>query len=452
MPSSVTLLLLVITAALVVLSMLRGALSASSLISIHLFLGISVRAHYLNTEEGGTNILAPWILIAKDIPVAELAVFLLAYSSVWIMLAFGSRGRRQAYRARLLRVSDCRPSSAVKLWLVLLTSLSIYFGAAIKTYGSLDAYIVLLASRVSEAVSGFAYYAVFADLVLVASVFIYFCHRTTRSPSKKNQILAFSMFVSMVALLFLQGGRGNLIQYLITLLIIRQVTQQERKSQQGVALLIVPIVVAAVAVAGLSVRLSTQNKVSYFEAQQEVTDNLLESTLAPFALVDHYMIAKKFVESHGHDFGYQYLSNFVKPIPRSLWQDKPKLYGIQIREMFWNDSLGGIPPGYIGEAYIAFGLIGLVIAAALLAFLAHIMDVWYRTAKQDQAYAIFYAIVVPYVAFNLIRGGIDIAFMRIVIMIGCFILMRWVLEQRMGTRRSRLNTSPTQKYFGSRAP
>lgn len=424
------LLLLSAAAGLVFMASLVGVYSASFLLSVHLFLGIAVRSLYLITvRPDQVDILAPWLLRPDDIPFGELVLFLGAFIAVWLLLGARGRIRNARYLPAFSRVPDPDSRRVAKVWVLFILSLAAFYAAAISNYGGLVNYLFIVSSRVSEAVAGFSYYALFADLAVVASAFLYYYYRRT-PPTIARRVAITIAVASILAFLFSQGGRGNLIQYVITLLIISHAASRKRKQRPIGALVGALAVAVLVTVVGLSVRLSTQENVSYLEAQQKVVENLAASTLAPFAMVDSYMIARELVFSRGHDYGYQFLTNVVKPIPRTVWPDKPVPLAIQIREAFWGDTLGGIPPGYIGEGYIAFGLAGVVLFGAVLAILARLVDGWYRGAKYDPRYALLYAILAPYFAFNLVRGGTDIGFVRMIIVTAAFLLVRWVIRAR----------------------
>ncbi|WP_424938725.1 O-antigen polymerase [Algiphilus sp.] len=62
--------------------------------------------------------------------------------------------------------------------------------------------------------------------------------------------------------------------------------------------------------------------------------------------------------------GESYASVFYAPVPRSVWPEKPMIgLGYYVKEEVFDRRAirGGYPPGFIGEALINFGLVGLVI-------------------------------------------------------------------------------------------
>ena len=398
-------------------------LTGSSLISIHVFLGIALREIYLESNIRN-EILAPWILRINHLPTLEMAAFLTVYIGILQCAKFAYGNKVNYHKKYFLTTQNIENISEKALWICIFSALTFYFIAIIATFGSVSQFIAILSLRTSSEVAGFGYYSISLDLAIVSSVFLYTTHRLKKS--RFNKVVAIhAMLIAIIVIVALQSGRGNLIQYLITLLIIRHLTERSIKSQWKLYLAM-PIIVSIITIVGLSNRLAAQNNISYDDAQSQVENNLTANILAPFALVDHYMIAKEFTKVKGHDYGTQYLTRLLTPIPREFWKEKPVGYGLQIRQTFWGDSLGGIPPGYIGESYIAFGLPGVWVAAIILAILSFRLDSWFKSAMHREDILIGYALITPFVAFYMIRGGIELAFMRITIIVLCFLFIKKV--------------------------
>ena len=68
-------------------------------------------------------------------------------------------------------------------------------------------------------------------------------------------------------------------------------------------------------------------------------------------------------EKQNYLYGQSYLSIFYAPIPRSMWHNKPivrigRFVGVTL---FERNTLSGVPPGLIGESYLNFGWVGIII-------------------------------------------------------------------------------------------
>lgn len=405
----------------------RGLFSATFLVSFHLFLGFGIRTLYLMTPAGGRDILAPWILASRELPVLEVALLIAMYSGLVIFgLLKGQVGANK--NSDLLRLQATVGGFSRVLILACLALIAFLLLAS-QFFGGLESYARILATRSSEAVAGFGYAGILFDLSVVSVVSLYYLHLCT-SPKRSRNWLMMVVVLGTAALLFVGGGRGNLIQYFLSLLIIR-LSIVRGSIRKYVLLAVLPLLVGAVIIVGLSVRIAAQYNISYSEAQSRTMADVTSVILAPFALTDHLMISKKFVAVHGHDFGYQYLTNLVKPVPRSVWPDKPVPQPIQVRRTFWGDDFGGIPPGVFGEAYIAFGRVGIGLATLCLGLLALRLDRLQLAGLRDPSFLPVYSLLVPYVAFNLVRGGVDIAFTRIAIILASFLLVRLVVHKRV---------------------
>ena len=78
--------------------------------------------------------------------------------------------------------------------------------------------------------------------------------------------------------------------------------------------------------------------------------------------------------------GYTYFTQLVNPIPRAIWPDKPVAdAGLLLARAYGAVDKNGEPtmtvsPGFLGEAYLNFGLLGLVLVPALAGVLVRAWD------------------------------------------------------------------------------
>jgi len=66
-----------------------------------------------------------------------------------------------------------------------------------------------------------------------------------------------------------------------------------------------------------------------------------------------------------HTYGTTYLLWMITPIPRSIWPEKPivRIGGVLGEQVFGTRETNGIPPGFVGEAYLNFGWLGIPLVA-----------------------------------------------------------------------------------------
>jgi hypothetical protein len=71
-------------------------------------------------------------------------------------------------------------------------------------------------------------------------------------------------------------------------------------------------------------------------------------------------------EVYPYKLGDTYWAQAVNPIPRFAWEDKPLGFGVEFAAWHGFDALAGGPnmsPGIIGEMYVNFGLVGVVVCS-----------------------------------------------------------------------------------------
>lgn len=75
-----------------------------------------------------------------------------------------------------------------------------------------------------------------------------------------------------------------------------------------------------------------------------------------------YPIVHRVPSQVPYKYGMNYVAYFNRFIPRILWPDKPRGIGIECAAIFYGrHNSGGVPPGELGEAYWAGGILGVVV-------------------------------------------------------------------------------------------
>jgi hypothetical protein len=78
-----------------------------------------------------------------------------------------------------------------------------------------------------------------------------------------------------------------------------------------------------------------------------------------------------------------YASYLYRFVPRLLWKDKPRGVGISCAEVFYGKyGSGGIPPGALGEAYWAGGLLGVVVVFTLWGSVLKSLSTFYLSFRR----------------------------------------------------------------------
>jgi len=404
------------------ISLKDGALSPLFLFMAFTAVGVLVRAFQLVSEAGSELVLAPWVLgreleSSVFISLIELFVALtIIFSVAYIIRLNNGVGVEEVKVPDLLKAHVLTRRQSIFLVIIGVGSIALFFGVMSYLQGGLFDMVLVFQSRSVPALSGRGYAGLFADIPVVVTLFLAFnCFRRKVQNFKyKGKWEFYGMLILTLVMLVVMGGRGALLQFLLMIGIIYYACKQWRVKISW-SLFLVLLISFVVVVAGLASRHSAQNQKPLVESISTVSENLSATLSAPFALLDHYMLLKVYVDNRGFDYGMQYISYLVRPIPRSVWADKPVPLALKIRQMFWGDMEGGIPPTVFGEFFVAFGyfgvFLGCIILGAALGFLGRL----FRASFNDPAQSVLYALIAVTVVFSVVRTGVEITFVKILI-------------------------------------
>lgn len=116
-----------------------------------------------------------------------------------------------------------------------------------------------------------------------------------------------------------------------------------------------------------------------------------------------------YVEDYGVSWGYQLLGNLFFFIPRSIWVSKPVGSGLTIAtSLGW--QFGNVSCPLIGEGYLNFGLVGVIIFAIIVAKISKYLDVKYtdkitRDEKSFELIEILFPFTLGFMFF-IFRGDL----------------------------------------------
>jgi hypothetical protein len=102
-------------------------------------------------------------------------------------------------------------------------------------------------------------------------------------------------------------------------------------------------------------------------------------------------------EKVDYQYGYVYYVQLVNPIPRFLWEDKPKLdTGLLMADVYGSvDSRGEatmtISPGLIGEMYLNFGVFGILVLSLFGGWLVKGWDAIAKVSSYSLPALMFYS-------------------------------------------------------------
>lgn len=153
--------------------------------------------------------------------------------------------------------------------------------------------------------------------------------------------------------------------------------------------------------------------------QGEETDLLgaLPMALRQISLLDGYALSARYVAEAGFHPG-QYWDVMQQVVPRALFPEKPLQLSRELRLMEARDGLGGLTPGFAGEAFTAGGLVWLCAASLAFGGALALLDNAYGAlgALSPLRQALVVALI-PLLAIFVLRCGFDTAIFRFAILV-----------------------------------
>lgn len=150
--------------------------------------------------------------------------------------------------------------------------------------------------------------------------------------------------------------------------------------------------------------------VDIFSLLKETFDNIIKNfTDANFDSYVMFMKAQKFVTLNGKSYGVQLLGAILFFLPRSLWPNKP--YGTGYTIHIAEGKLGAaanVSCPLMAEGYINFGVLGLILFAAILGYVVCKFDYMYfnsKNTKKNLANNVVYSFI-PTILFFMMRGDL----------------------------------------------
>lgn len=283
----------------------------------------------------------------------------------------------------------------------------IYFSVSIWAYGGFLNFIESSYSRVRTNNSIVNFVSIFMWGSVVFSIISYYAMKEI-SLSKRLKFQIYIAILCGLIISLMAGGRAVLAFYLFALLTKYILTQKKYK-------------VFLIGIATLLVFFIASYFIIYYrfyvQSQGNIAIDDLDSTeaLNGLVFVDHIMLSIKYASIKGFDYGAVYLNSFISFLPRGIFEDKATALAFQMRGFAFGDETAGVPPGLFGEAYIAIGILGVILISIIYGRFLYVTTVIYNNAIENNCnirFAIL-GIIIPLFGFLLVRIGIDLGFLRI---------------------------------------
>jgi oligosaccharide repeat unit polymerase len=310
-----------------------------------------------------------------------------------------------------------------------------YIGAMAIRLGGLTEMVVRLYQRVSlnDSVAN-----TLTALYFASAAFAIFAFTFSRDcGSGKIRRFAIAAVAICVAQTLLLGGRSLVVLLGIGLFYVTLVNMKLKRFV--IAGIIAMSMIATVSYVMTNLRFEAQNARVLTERADE---SFISRATTGLTFMDHFAASIHYVQLRGHDYGQLYVNALLLPIPRDLWPGKPLQISVRFRDFLFGDTLGGAPPGLLGEGYIAFGTIGVILASIVMGWMIGRIDVTTVIASRSRCRMREAAagILAPQVAYAIVRGGFDIGVLRVGIP-AFWCLVCWQLAAYLIKRQPRITFS-----------
>jgi hypothetical protein len=116
-------------------------------------------------------------------------------------------------------------------------------------------------------------------------------------------------------------------------------------------------------------------------------------------------------------YGETFLRLITQFIPRTLWPNKPYDLGTEIVGLYIQGSLSGMPPSFLGEMYMNFGYLGVIIGSGILGILLAKLYINWMLNKTTLMGLLFYAILLPRIFIGVSSTFANVVLTVVIMMI-----------------------------------
>lgn len=359
------------------------------------------------------NLIASWIITKEGIPFTGFA---LANFTIFLLTEIKFKKNKQQYLLRTSKTTKIISAALILTLTEILITLYLYSG--------LDNWINASYARVKIEDSRINF---IFPLMLTVNVVIScaYCVLTSSKTTKTQRILLYTTIALQTFYLIGAGGRSILLLMLVSLAIIKL-----RKVTTSSAIKILFAFAGIIIASGLmiSARYEAQGASAKFE---NTIENIITASYTGLPFIDHIALSAEYVKRNDLSYFDTYSSIWSFFIPRSIWQEKPIQISRLMRDEFWGDSSGGIPPGFFGEGVIAFGWLGFLITVPLYAAILSFSNHYCTSPQIIHLQRLRTAVMSTLIGFILVRGGLDIGTYRVGLVIAAYIITERVLYKKI---------------------
>lgn len=397
----------------------RGIFAASTVFFVYTLLGCWLLGALIESELVTRSILiVPWLISFDDIPWFPMAAVNFAvFVSYRVLKRNGNKSWRWPRDLKLPSSKKILLYISIQLFVIVMeVSLTIYLYQGVQAWVS--------AAYARTVVESSALNFLFPVMI---GVNVYCLVLFVLVRSKKPPRWLSGLFLSGLALqavfLALSGGRSILLLFLISLLIIRV-----RKVTVAGYIGIMVLAMIFVAASGYIIyeRYRAQGASAQFEMNAA---SIVEASYTGLPFIDHIALSKIYADRRGNDYGEVYLNALVAFVPRSIWPEKPIQLSRRVRDEFFGDADGGVPPGLFGESIIAFDYFGMALMALIFGLVLAKVENYASNSQNEDIRRLRTGVLSTLIGFILVRGGVDIGVYRVGLIVVIYLLLERLMAR-----------------------
>ncbi len=338
-----------------------------------LFIGTTIRTYYLLYDPDGHQKMIT--LVGENLPEQIMMMGLIAINVaifMW-MIGFTYITKRPLHHYQTKRYFDSRRYIRVQLLFVsfsvivmFLYLLKIQYFSSLGSYGISGKRMVQIGSKYGN-VTTYGYLRFAGDFLatstIVQAVYYYHYKRTQR-----NLQVLIGLFILATIIPFAASARGEILYLVMSILIVRHYAV--RMVTPKFMLLLTVAMFILLGFLGIL-------RVQAYSGNNAPDTSVLDATMHTLVYNAHFIgvgktsvIVSEMPDSENFLYGKTYATTLIAPIPRVLWPDKPIVRSGRFvgTYLYHKPTFSGVPPGFIGEAYMNFGWPGLFIFMLVFGF------------------------------------------------------------------------------------
>ena len=289
--------------------------------------------------------------------------------------------------------------------------------------------------RFRDLLLGHGYQGLGMDLLVILVLILWVDHLV----GHRRGLVIPLLIISNVYNLFL-GSRAGIFNLWIFLYLAHRYLREKkfdwRRSLAGV------FVATAAVFSALSIALLRNEGIRYWgDAARSLKDYwlytplgvILANLLLEFNQFDIFAMVVGF-GSRQFPFlwGQSYLEMFYQPIPRALWPAKPWPFDVHIGELI-TGTRTGIPPGIVGELYLNFHIVGIILGMFLFGVLCRVGYQRALARPRDPGKVLLYALLLPYLPIMMLRSFVGGGTTVLVYLVPTWLALRYIQGQRVAS-------------------